>query len=87
MWRFSIGGFEYQWISLCASTSLMLLLLLFNLARGLWILYSRKTDRWSMRVQHLDRSSSGSGPESFKEALRLLNQALFGQHFLRKRFK
>jgi len=80
--------FGYQWIMLCASTSLTLLLLLFNLARGLWILYSGKTGRWSMRVQHLDNgSSAGSGPTNFKEALRRLSQALFGRYLLRKRFK
>jgi len=41
-----------------------------------------------MRVQQLDnRSSAGSGPITFKEALRQLSRALFGQYLLRKRFK
>jgi len=41
-----------------------------------------------MRVQHVDnRSSARSGPESFLEVLRQLGRALFGQYFLRKRFK
>ena len=80
--------FWFQWVVLCAFTSLTLLLLLFNLARGLWTLHSGKTGRWSMRLQHLDnRSSARSGPESFFEALRRLNRALFGQYLLRRRFK
>jgi len=79
---------KYQWITLCASTSNMLLLLLFNFARGLWILYSRKTGRWSMRVQDVDKcSSAGSGPESFFGALRRLSRAIFGQYLFRKCFK
>ena len=71
--------FEYLWITLYASTSLMLLLLLFNFACGLWILYSRKTGRWSMRVQDVDKCSSArSGPKSFFGALRRLSWAIFG---------
>jgi len=41
-----------------------------------------------MRVQYVDnRSNAGSGPTNFKEALRRLGRALFGQYLLRKRFK
>jgi len=80
--------FEYLWITLYTSTSLMLLLPLFNFARELWILYSRKTGRWSMRVQDVDKcSSAGSDPESFFGALRRLSRAIFGQYLFRKRFK
>ena len=79
---------EYLWITSCASTGLMLLLLLFTFARGLWILYSRKTGRWSMRVQDVDKCSSArSDPESFFGALRRLSRAIFGQYLFRKRFK
>ena len=76
------------WITLYMSTCLMLLLLLFNLGRGLWMLYSTKTERWSMRIQHMDnRSNAGPGSGRFHEALHRLAWALFGQYFLRKRFK
>jgi len=41
-----------------------------------------------MQVQELDnRGSAGSGPTNFKEALRWLGRALFGQYLIRKRFK
>ncbi|KAL9709460.1 hypothetical protein Ac2012v2_007195 [Leucoagaricus gongylophorus] len=76
------------WITLCMSTCLMLLLLLFNLGRGLRMLYSTKTERWSMRIQHMNnRSNAGPGSGRFHEALHRLAWALFGQYFLRKRFK
>ena len=75
-------------ITLCVSTSFILLSLMLNFARGLWILYSRKTGRWSMRIQRFnDRSGVGSRPEGFFEALRGLSRALFGRYLLRKRFK
>jgi len=87
-WDLTLNLFKYQWIILCVSTGLTLLLLLFNLARGLWILYSRKIGRWSMRVQHMDnRSGAESGPENFFEVLRRLIRAFFGQYLFRKRFK
>ena len=88
MWFILLYDLGYPGVTLCALNSLALFLLLFNFARGLWMLYSSKTGRWSMRVQHVDnRSSVGSGPESFLEALRRLGRALFGQYLLRKRFK
>ena len=68
-------------ITLYASTGLMLLSLILNLARGLWILYSRKIQRFD------NRSGVGSRPEGFLEALRGLSRALFGQYLYRKRFK
>jgi len=68
-------------ITVYASTGLMLLSLILNLARGLWILYYRKIQRFN------NCSGVGSRPEGFLEALRGLSRVLFGQYLHRKRFK